>query len=84
MEVEYTGFIFVEKETGIHIGLVPDLNYTSSYGRDFQEAKDALQEACELYTNGINRDVLPEVSNFDNLLEIPELPKKHVVVYIKV
>ena len=53
---DYIGFIFIEKETGIHIGVVPDLNFTSSYGRNHQEAVDALQEACEAYMVALFED----------------------------
>ena len=77
---EYIGFIFIEEQTGIHIGVVPDLNFTSSYGENFLSCKDSLQEACDLYTEDIE---LPEVSDLEPLLEIPEIPQKHIIVYIK-
>lgn len=78
---EYIGFIFTEEQTGIYIGVVPDLNFTSSHGRTFKEASDSLKEACELYSDDKE---LPNPTDFDVLMDIPEIPEKHIVVYIKV
>lgn len=81
---DYMGFIYVEEATGIYIGVVPDLNFTTTNGHTFEATKKYLQEACELYVDDINENEYPEVSDLNTLLKIEDLPKKNVIVYIQV
>ncbi len=84
MEISYTGFTFVEKETGIYIGVCPDLNFTSSYANTFEEVCKSLQEACNLFLEGIPEKEYPEVSDLSSLMGISELPELNIPVKIKV
>lgn len=61
--MEYIAFI--NKENDSYVAVVPDLNFTSSYGRTFKEAVSHIIEACELYCEDLK--VLPKASELEEL-----------------
>ncbi|MEA5508924.1 type II toxin-antitoxin system HicB family antitoxin [Crocosphaera sp. UHCC 0190] len=60
--VEYS----FDVETNSVIATVPDLNYISSFGKDFTEAEQNVIEAVLAYLEALKMDGLP----------IPSCPKK--------
>ena len=62
---------FIHKEDGGYVAVVPDLNFTSSYGDTFEDAVKNIIEASELYCEGLK--TLPKASTLDELLNNPEV-----------
>jgi predicted RNase H-like HicB family nuclease len=60
--VEYS----FDVETNSVIATVPDLNYISSFGKDFTEAENNVMEAVLAYLEALKMDGLP----------LPNYPKK--------
>ena len=63
--MEYVAFI--NKENDTYVAVVPDLNFTSSYGATFQEAVHNIVEASELYCEDLK--TLPKPSSLEELME---------------
>ncbi len=61
--MEYIAFI--NKENDSYVAVVPDLNFTSSYGKTFKKAVLNIIEACELYCEDLK--VLPKASELEEL-----------------
>ena len=61
--MEYIAFI--HKEDNDYVGVVPDLNFTSSYGMTFKDAVHNTIEACELYCEDMTK--LPKASSLEEL-----------------
>lgn len=53
--VEYS----FDVESGAVIATVPDLNYVSSFGKDFAEAEKNVTEAVQVYLEALLEDGLP-------------------------
>ncbi len=53
--VEYS----VDRDSEMVIATVPDLNYVSSFGKDFVEAEKNVTEAVLLYIESLQDDGLP-------------------------
>jgi len=62
---------FIHKEDDGYVTVVPDLNFTSSYGNTFEDAVKNIIEASELYCEGLK--TLPKASTLDELLNNPEV-----------
>ena len=62
---------FIHKEDDLYIAVVPDLNFTSSYGDTFEDAVKNIIDASELYCEGLK--VLPKASSLNELLNNKEL-----------
>ncbi|MDJ0580984.1 type II toxin-antitoxin system HicB family antitoxin [Crocosphaera sp.] len=62
LPVEYSFDI----DSNLVIATVPDLNYISSFGKDFAEAEKNVIEAVLAYLEALKQDNLP----------IPDFPKK--------
>ncbi len=62
LPVEYSFDI----DSNLVIATVPDLNYISSFGKDFAEAEQNVIEAVLAYLEALKKDNLP----------IPDFPKK--------
>ena len=62
LPVEYSFDI----DSNLVIATVPDLNYISSFGKDFAEAAKNVIEAVLAYLEALKKDNLP----------IPDFPKK--------
>ena len=62
---------FIHKEDDSYIAVVPDLNFTSSYGDTFEDAVKNIIDASELYCEGLK--VLPKASSLNELLNNKEL-----------
>ncbi|WP_457745493.1 type II toxin-antitoxin system HicB family antitoxin [Sulfurimonas sp.] len=58
---------FIHQESGGYIAVVPDLNFTSSYGDTFEDAVKNIIEASELYCEDLK--TLPKASTLDELLK---------------
>ena len=67
--MEYIAFI--HKEDDAYVAVVPDLNFTSSYGSTFKEAVHYIIEASELYCEDMKR--LPKASSLEELTQIDDL-----------
>ena len=63
--MEYIAFI--NKENDMYVAVVPDLNFTSSYGATFQEAVHNIVEASELYCEDLK--TLPKPSGLEELMQ---------------
>ncbi len=63
--MEYVAFI--NKENDTYVAVVPDLNFTSSYGVTFQEAVHNIIEASELYCEDLK--TLPKPSSLEELMQ---------------
>lgn len=53
--VEYS----FDVESGVIIATVPELNYVSSFGKDFAEAESNVMEAALAYLEALQKDGLP-------------------------
>ena len=62
---------FIHKEDDSYIAVVPDLNFTSSYGDTFEDAVKNIIDASELYCEGLK--FLPKASSLNELLNNKEL-----------
>ena len=69
--MEYIAFI--NKENNDYVAVVPDLNYTSSYGETFDKAVHYIIEACELYCEDLKN--LPKASSLEELQKTADLEK---------
>jgi len=58
---------FIHKEDDEYVAVVPDLNFTSSYGDTFEDAVKNIIEASELYCEGLK--TLPKAFTLDELLK---------------
>jgi len=67
--MEYIAFI--HKENDDYVATVPDLNFTSSYGKTFVDAVHYIKEATELYREDLN--ILPRASTLETLLARDDL-----------
>ena len=67
--MEYIAFIHKEKDN--YIAVVPDLNFTSSYGKTFKEAVHNIKEASELYCEDLKS--LPKASTLEELMQREDL-----------
>ncbi len=67
--MEYIAFI--HKEDDSYVSIVPDLEYTSSFGSTFTEAVHNIIEACELYAE--DEEVLPVARSLEKLTKDEEL-----------
>lgn len=67
--MEYIAFI--HKEDDAYVAVVPDLNFTSSYGATFKEAVHYIVEACELYCEDLS--TLPKSSSLEELMQRDDL-----------
>ena len=56
---------FIHKEDNNYLAVVPDLNYTSSFGSTFEEAISNIIEASELYCEDLKK--LPKSSSLEDL-----------------
>ena len=63
--MEYIAFI--NKENDTYVAVVPDLNFTSSYGASFQKAVHNIIEASELYCEDLK--TLPKPSSLEELMQ---------------
>ena len=63
--MEYVAFI--NKENDTYVAVVPDLNFTSSYGATFQGAVHNIIEAGELYCEDLK--TLPKPSSLEELMQ---------------
>ncbi|NOR56677.1 MAG: CopG family transcriptional regulator [Sulfurovum sp.] len=70
--MEYIAFI--HKEDDSYVSVVPDLEYTSSFGSTFTEAVHNIVEACELYAE--DEEVLPMARSLEQLTKEEELDAK--------
>jgi len=61
--MEYIAFI--HKEDDDYVAVVPDLNFTSSYGITFKDAVHNIVEASELYCEDMAK--LPKTSSLEEL-----------------
>jgi len=80
--MEYVAFIY--KEDGSYVAVVPDLNFTSSYGNTFADAVHNIIEASELYCEDLK--TLPKASSLEDLLQRDDLdlPKDAIPQLINV
>lgn len=80
--MEYIAFIY--KEDNNYVAVVPDLNFTSSYGSTFAEAVHNIIEASELYCEDLK--TLPKASTYEDLMQRDDLdfPKDAVPQLINV
>jgi len=62
----------IHKEDDNFVAIVPDLNYTSSFGETFAETVHMIIEACELYCEDI--DILPKASTYEDLIKSEDIP----------
>lgn len=67
--MEYIAFI--HKENDDYVAVVPDLNFTSSYGDNFKNAVHSIVEACELYCEDLKS--LPKTSTLEELMQRDDL-----------
>lgn len=67
--MEYIAFI--HKEDDNYVAVVPDLNFTSTYGKTFVEAVHYIKEASELYCEDLS--ILPKASTLETLLARTDL-----------
>jgi len=67
--MEYIAFIHKEDET--YVAVVPDLNFTSSYGMTFKDAVHNIVEASELYCEDLK--TLPKTSTLEELMQRDDL-----------
>lgn len=67
--MEYIAFI--HKEDDSYVAIVPDLEYTSSFGSTFTEAVHNIVEACELYAE--DEEALPIARSLEQLTKEVEL-----------
>ena len=72
VSIEY-GF---DVETNSVIATVPDLNYISSFGKDFAEAEKNVTEAVLAYLEALKMDGLPALGQD---IEITVSPKSETV-----
>ena len=62
---------FINKEGDSYVGVIPDLNFTSSYGKTFKDAVYNIKEAGELYCDDL--DKLPKSSTLEELMKRDDL-----------
>lgn len=62
---------FIHKEDNDYVAVVPDLNFTSSYGETFEEAVEMIKEAAELYCEDLK--TLPKSSTLEELMQRDDL-----------
>jgi predicted RNase H-like HicB family nuclease len=62
---------FIHKENNDYVAVIPDLNFTSSYGDTFAQVIDSIVEAGELYCEDL--DTLPKPSIYEDLMSNQEL-----------
>jgi len=67
--MEYIAFI--NKENNNYVAVVPDLNFTSSYGKAFKDAVHYITEASELYCEDLKK--LPKASTLEELMQRDDL-----------
>jgi len=67
--MEYIAFI--HKENDDYVAVIPDLNYTSSYGNTFDGAVHHIMEASELYCEDLK--TLPKASSLEELQKNEDL-----------
>lgn len=67
--MEYIALI--HKEENDWVAIVPDLNYTSSYGNSFVETVHNIIEACELYCEDLK--VLPKARSLEEIIKSEEI-----------
>ena len=67
--MEYIAFI--HKENNDYVAVVPDLNFTSSYGITFKDSVHNIVEACELYCEDLKS--LPKTSTLEELMQRDDL-----------
>jgi len=67
--MEYIAFI--HKEGDDWVAIVPDLDYTSSYGASFGDTVHRIVEACELYCEDLK--ILPKARSLEILLVEEEI-----------
>jgi predicted RNase H-like HicB family nuclease len=67
--MEYIAFI--HKEDNSYVAVVPDLNYTSSFGSTFTKTVHNIVEACELYAE--DEEILPIARSLEVLTKDEEL-----------
>ncbi|HFD14079.1 MAG TPA: hypothetical protein ENJ34_02115 [Epsilonproteobacteria bacterium] len=67
--MEYIAFI--HKEANSYVAVVPDLDYTSSFGNTFTEAVHNIVEACELYAE--DEEILPIARSLEVLTKDEDL-----------
>ena len=82
--MEYVALI--HKENDEYVAVVPDLNYTSSFGSTFADAVHNIMEASELYCEDLAQ--LPKASTFESLViedgAIPQLINIHVEKNVRI
>lgn len=82
--MEYVALIHKEEEE--YVAVVPDLNYTSSFGTTFADAVHNIIEASELYCEDLEK--LPKASSFESLViedgAIPQLINIHVEKNVRI
>ncbi len=66
--MQYIAFIY--KEDDNFVAVVPDLNYTSSFGSSFEEAYQNIKEAAKLYAEDLKK--LPKTRDLETLLKEKE------------
>lgn len=62
---------FMHKEDDDYVAVVPDLGFTSSYGKTFAKAVEMIKEAAELYCEDLK--TLPKSSTLEELLQRDDL-----------
>jgi predicted RNase H-like HicB family nuclease len=62
---------FMHKEDNDYVAVVPDLNFTSSYGETFAKAIEMIKEASELYCEDLK--TLPKSSTLEELMQRDDL-----------
>ena len=67
--MEYIAFIHYENKDCVAV--VPDLNFTSSYGSKFKDTVHNIIEACELYCEDLKK--LPKASSLEELQKRKDL-----------
>jgi len=67
--MEYIAFI--HKENDDYVAVVPDLNFTSSFGDTFADAVHNMVEAGELYCEDLK--TLPKASTLEELMQRNDL-----------
>jgi predicted RNase H-like HicB family nuclease len=65
---------FIHKEDDGYVAVVPDLNFTSSYGDTFEDAVKNIIEASELYCEDLK--TLPKASTLEELSNNQEVEIK--------
>ncbi len=63
--MEYVAFIHQEDDA--YVAVVPDLNFTSSYGATFQDTVHSIIKASELYCEDLK--ILPKALTLEELMQ---------------